>query len=97
MDRFMAGMVGSSVLRDELFTTKAMDNNRTATPTYHGTGISLFQYPTSDNKGETLKSENHLGPETAVKKVLNCLNLSLASDLLLLSARIHPHSKLTGW
>ena len=27
----------------------------TATTSFHGTGISLFQYPTSDNKGEKLE------------------------------------------
>ena len=54
-------MVCPSVLRKTISTTAAMDNidhNPTATtsPTsFHSTSISLFLYPTSDNKGEKLE------------------------------------------
>ena len=49
------------ILRKSLFSTAATDNidhNPTATmatTSFHGTSISLFQYPTSDNKGEKLE------------------------------------------
>jgi len=45
-------------LRRGLFTTTAMDNidhnptATTATTSFHGTSISVFQHPTQDNKGE---------------------------------------------
>ena len=45
-------------LRKGLFTTSAMDNidhnpsATTATTSFHGTSISLFQHPTSDSDGE---------------------------------------------
>jgi len=45
-------------LRTGLFTTAAMDNidhnptATTATTSFHGTSISVFQHPTQDNKGE---------------------------------------------
>ena len=54
------GVVCPPVLRKGLFTTAAMDNidhnptSTTATTSFHGTSISLFQYPTADNKGEKL-------------------------------------------
>ena len=43
-------------LRQGLFTTAAMDNidhnpSSTATESYHGTGISLFQHPSLHNQG----------------------------------------------
>ena len=49
------------VFRKRIFTTAAMDNidhnstATTATTSFHGTSISLFQYPTLDNKGEKLE------------------------------------------
>ena len=55
------GVVCPLVLRKRIFTTAAMDNidhNSTATratTSFHGTSISLFQYPTLDNKGEKLE------------------------------------------
>ena len=55
------GVVCPPIRRKRLFTTAAMDNidhNPTATTAntyFHGTSISLFQYPTSDNKDEKLE------------------------------------------
>ncbi|KAI4795614.1 hypothetical protein KUCAC02_029770, partial [Chaenocephalus aceratus] len=52
------GVVCPPVLRKQIFTTSAMDNidhNPTATTastSFHGTSISMFQHPSSDNKGE---------------------------------------------
>ena len=54
------GVVCPPILRKKLFTTAAMDNidhnptATTATTYFHGTSISLFHYPTSDNKDEKL-------------------------------------------
>ena len=68
------GVVCPPILRKRLFTTVAMDNidhnptATTATTSFQGTSISLFQYPTSDNKGEKLEpiqTRDH-----SVKKVL---------------------------
>lgn len=50
------------VLRKGLFTTSAVDNidhNPTATTastSFHGTSISMFQHPSSDNRGEVRAS-----------------------------------------
>ena len=55
------GVVCPPILRKRLSTTAAMDDvdhNPTATTAityFHGTSISLFQYPTSDNKDEKLE------------------------------------------
>jgi len=52
------GVVCPPVLKKGLFTITAMDNidhnptATTATTSFHGTSISVFQHPTSDNKGE---------------------------------------------
>ncbi|KAJ8364285.1 hypothetical protein SKAU_G00131160 [Synaphobranchus kaupii] len=52
------GVVCPPILRRRLFTTCAMDNidhnpsATTATTSFHGTSISIFQHPTPDNKGE---------------------------------------------
>lgn len=52
------GIVCPSALRKGLFTTSAMDNidhnptATTATTSFHGTSISVFQHPTKENKGE---------------------------------------------
>ena len=52
------GVVCPPVLRKGLFTTSAMDNidhnptATTATTSFHGTSISVFQHPTEDDKGE---------------------------------------------
>ena len=54
-------MVCPPVLRKRILTTAAMDNidhnptASTATTSFHGTSISLFQYPSLDNKGEKLE------------------------------------------
>ena len=56
------GEVCPPILRKRLFTTADMDNidhnptATTATTYFHGTSVSLFQYPTSDNKDEKLDS-----------------------------------------
>ena len=53
------GVVCPPTLRKGLFTTSAMDNidhNPTATTaqtSFHGTSVSIFQHPSSDNNGET--------------------------------------------
>ena len=52
------GVVCPTILRKDIFTTAAMDNidhNPTATSastSFHGTSISIFQHPTSENKGQ---------------------------------------------
>ena len=52
------GVVCPSDLRKTIFTTAAMDNvdhnpsSTTATTSFHGTSISVFQHPTSENQGE---------------------------------------------
>ena len=52
------GMVCPPDLRRGLFTTAAMDNidhnptATTATSSFHGTSISIFQHPTTDSEGE---------------------------------------------
>ena len=46
-------------LRTNLFTTAAVDNidhnpsSTTATDSFHGTGISMFQHPTAENEGQS--------------------------------------------
>lgn len=53
------GMVVPAQLRHELFTVGALDNldhnpsSTTAKDSFHGTGISLFQFPTVSNLGVT--------------------------------------------
>ena len=56
------GVVCPVVMRKGLFTTAAMDNidhnptATTATTSFHGTSISLYQHPSTDNEGEKLES-----------------------------------------
>jgi hypothetical protein len=51
------GVVCPNILRKGLFTTSAMDNidhnpsATTATTSFHGTSISIFQHPTAQNEG----------------------------------------------
>ena len=51
------GVVCPSHLRKNLFTVGALDNidhnlsSTTAQGSFHGTGISIFQFPTADNSG----------------------------------------------
>lgn len=69
VDRYTEeGVVCPTELRKGLFTTSAMDNidhnpsATTATTSFHGTSISLFQHPTSDSDGELrepLMIKNH--------------------------------------
>ena len=45
-------------LRTNLFTTAAVDNihnpsSTTATDSFHGTRISMFQHPTAENEGQS--------------------------------------------
>ena len=53
------GLVCPSQLRHGLFTVGALDNldhnpsSTTSTESFHGTGISLFQFPTEENAGRT--------------------------------------------
>lgn len=62
-------------LRQGLFTTAALDNidhnpsSMTATDSFHGTGISLFQYPTHHKPG-TDRSEHHILEEAEPTKTL---------------------------
>ena len=52
------GMVCAPILRKGLFTTSAMDNidhnhtTTTATTSFHGTSVSVFQHPVKEDKGE---------------------------------------------
>uniref|UniRef100_A0A1X7TS12 Uncharacterized protein n=1 Tax=Amphimedon queenslandica TaxID=400682 RepID=A0A1X7TS12_AMPQE len=63
-------------LRPGLFITAAIDNidhnpsSTTAADSFHGTGISLFQYPTPDNEG---RCESHI--ETSDEELLPCNTL----------------------
>ena len=68
------GVICPPVLRKQLFTTAAVDNidhNPTATTaqtSFHGTSVSIFQHPSTENAGdehEPLKLES----EMKVKKV----------------------------
>lgn len=49
------GVVVPTQMRCGLFTAGALDHNpssTTAKGSFHGTGISMFQFPTSSNLGE---------------------------------------------
>ena len=67
------GVVCPSILRKQIFTTAAMDNidhnptATTATTSFHGTSISLFQYPMEGDEGE--KREPFHIRDRSVKKV----------------------------
>ena len=59
MSRYLEeGVVCPPILRKGLFCTAAMDNidhnpsSTSATTSFHGTSISIFQHPTSENQGE---------------------------------------------
>ena len=62
-------------LRQGLFTTPALDNidhnpsSMTATDSFHGTGISLFQYPTSHNHGIDCREHRILEEAIQTKKL----------------------------
>lgn len=68
------GVVCPTVLRKGLFTTGALDNidhnpsATTAKSSFHGTGISLFQHPTSSEDGEQ-RELPHIAGTPATKKV----------------------------
>ena len=67
------GVVCPPILRRGLFTTAAMDNidhnptATTATTSFHGSSISVFQHPTKDYKGEE-RGQLKLGEEK-VKRI----------------------------
>ena len=62
------GVVCPPVLRKGLFTTAVMDNidhnpsATTATTSFHGTSISVFQHPTKENRGQE-RQQITFGPE----------------------------------
>ena len=62
-------------LRQGLFTTAALDNidhnpsSMTATDSFHGTGISLFQYPTPHNHGADCREHRILEEAIQTKKL----------------------------
>ena len=59
-----------------LFTTAAIDNtdhntsSTTATGSFHGTGISLFQHPNEHNSGLDRREHHIFAKETKCKKVI---------------------------
>lgn len=63
-------VVCPSNLRNDLFTTSALDNidhnpsSTTSEGSFHGTGISLFQHVTKDQKG-TIRGRNSLSSESS--------------------------------
>jgi hypothetical protein len=67
------GVVCPAVMRKGLFTTAAIDNidhnptATTATTSFHGTSISLFQHLSTDNEGE--KHESIRIKDSKVKRV----------------------------
>lgn len=62
------GVVCPSLLRKGLFTTAVMDNidhnpsATTATTSFHGTSVSVFQHPTKESSGEE-RWQLRFGPE----------------------------------
>ncbi|KAK4304447.1 hypothetical protein Pmani_023602 [Petrolisthes manimaculis] len=66
------GVVCPKILRKSLFTTSAMDNidhnptATTATSSFHGTSISIFQHPSTDHEG-TLQERCQI--DTKVKTI----------------------------
>lgn len=75
IDKYKAeGVVCPNVLRKGLFSTSAMDNidhnptATTATSSFHGTSISVFQHPTDDYSGE-LQETNQVDGKS--KKIAN--------------------------
>ena len=71
---FRNGVVCPPSLRKGLLTTSALDNidhnptATTATSSFHGISVSIFQHPNFDNAGEECSSLNVQG-ESKVKKV----------------------------
>lgn len=63
-------------LREGLFCTAAVDNidhdpsSTTATESFHGTGISLFQYPTIDEQGHDRRQFSYVTDELLTKRTL---------------------------
>lgn len=60
-------------LREALFTTAAVDNidhnlsSTTATDSFHGTGISLFQHPSSPTSGSGRREQCSLQPTSTIQ------------------------------
>ncbi|KAG0725677.1 hypothetical protein GWK47_038125 [Chionoecetes opilio] len=75
------GVVCPVQLRFQLFTVGALDNidhnpsSTTATGSFHGTGISLFQFPTSSNMGQS-QSEISLALLKNTPRTIDCLKTS---------------------
>ena len=88
------GVVVPAQLRHGLFTLGALDNldyirsSTTAKGSFHGTGISLFQLPTSPNLGE--KQNAVRLPLTDIKK-----NYQLSDSLTTVSAVALKKAKVT--
>ena len=70
-----ADIVCPTNLRRQIFTVAALDNldhnptSRTASSSFHGTGISLFQFPTSEKPGlhqECLKINSKKSGESSI-------------------------------
>ena len=63
-------------LREGLFCTAAVDNidhdpsSTTSTESFHGTGISLFQYPTIDEQGHDRRQLSYVTDELLANKTL---------------------------
>ena len=63
-------------LREGLFCTAAVDNidhnpsSTTSTDSFHGTGISLFQYPTIDEQGHDRRQLSYVTDELLANKTL---------------------------
>lgn len=70
------GVVCPSALSKGLFTVAALDNldhnpsSTTAQSSFHGTGISLFQFPTAEDAGEPRHITRHLQTETNTQQHL---------------------------
>ena len=78
-----------------LFTTAAVDNinhntsSTTATGSFHGTGISLFQHPNEHNDGVDWREHRILARERTSKKVIE-LPQPYTSDFVELSTKEPP-------
>ena len=71
-------------LRTNLFTTAAVDNidhnpsSTTATDSFHGTGMSMFQHPTAENEGQSrdvVVIETSNEPARSLTHYKNCTQL----------------------
>ena len=73
-ENFKKGLVCPTNLRKRLFTTFAYDNidhnpsSSTTQDSFHGTGVSIFQHPDSENTG-TLRETVPFSAQTDVSKI----------------------------